>query len=434
MENEIKKTAVNAMDYALKQGCREVKVVVTTGCENEIEYRDGNVSRLVGSSGCQLSMGLYVDGRFSAVSTNRLEHGELMRFIDKGIENTRALEEDPCRMLPDASLYYSGGRDDMDLCDERYGEVTVDDRLSVARTVVEEMCDDRVISAAGMVDDNLVESYIVASNGFAGEMSRTRYAVSGQVCVRGLGDERPEDYWFASETDWSRLTKTGIGEIALGKVLKKIGSGRIGSGRYNVVVDRTVAAQLVTPLLSAMRGDALYRQSSFLLNKKEDTIASEILSVTDSPLQRGRIGARLFDRDGIALDKMNVIENGVLKNYYISQYMSRKMDVPATREETTILDFSLGDNTTADLIRSLGNGVLITGFNGGNCNGTTGDFSYGIEGYRVENGVIASPVSEMLMTGNMMELWSNLCGLSNDPLPHFSWRVPSLMFYDVILN
>jgi PmbA protein len=114
--------------------------------------------------------------------------------------------------------------------------------------------------------------------------------------------------------------------------------------------------------------------------------------------------------------------------------MSKKMGVQMTQGASTILDFALGCYDTAELIRCMGNGVYITDFNGGNCNGTTGDFSYGIEGFWVENGVIVKPVSGMLMTGNMLELWNNLVDTSNDPLGYTTRKVPSLMFANVVVN
>ena len=43
------------------------------------------------------------------------------------------------------------------------------------------------------------------------------------------------------------------------------------------------------------------------------------------------------------------------------------------------------------MMESMKKGVFITGFIGGNCNGSTGDFSYGIEGFLVENGKIDPP-------------------------------------------
>ncbi|MBR6520643.1 MAG: TldD/PmbA family protein, partial [Paludibacteraceae bacterium] len=233
---------------------------------------------------------------------------------------------------------------------------------------------------------------------------------------------------------WGCLQKEGVGVEALKRTVDKIGVDRIDSGVYDVVVDRRVASQLVSPLISALRGEALHMNSSFLLDKKGEKIGSEKLTIVDNPRQFGKAGAKLFDNEGIALLGMPIVEGGVLKNYYISNYMSKKMGVPMTQGGTTIVDFGLGESDTAGLLRNLARGLYITGFNGGNCNGTTGDFSYGIEGYWVENGVIVKPVSEMLMTGNMLELWNNFVDSSNDPLGYTAWKLPSLLFERVVCN
>jgi len=80
------------------------------------------------------------------------------------------------------------------------------------------------------------------------------------------------------------------------------------------------------------------------------------------------------------------------------------------------------------LIASLDKGILVTGFNGGNSNSSTGDFSYGIEGFLIENGKLTQPVNEMNITGNMLALWSNLVEVGNDPMLSSNWRIPSLVF------
>lgn len=84
-----------------------------------------------------------------------------------------------------------------------------------------------------------------------------------------------------------------------------------------------------------------------------------------------------------------------------------------------------------DLCRS---GILVTDFNGGNCNSATGDFSYGVSGFLFENGKITSPIDSMLITGNMTDLWSNLLAAGSDPVPGMSRQVPTLAFRDVTFN
>ena len=433
MEKE-KEMARYALDYALRRGCQQARVVFSAGEENEVEVRDGKVDKLHHSGGCQLSLSLFVDGAYSTISTNRLERDELERFIDKGIISTRFLEKDPFRGLPEKEMYYCGEMDDFGLYDAGFKNVDVDEKIAAAKATFDEIVDERVISAMAGVADTETYNYLIDSNGFEGEKRRTLYMSTAQVSVLGVGDERPEDYFYVNAQHWGRLQKEGIGVEALRRTVDKIGASRVESGVYDVVVDRRVAASLVSPLISAVRGEALHMKSSFLLDKLGEKIGSDRLTIVDNPRQHGVSGARLFDNEGIAVERLPIVENGVLKNYYISNYMSKKMGMPMTQGGTTIVDFGLGESDTAGLLRNLARGLYITGFNGGNCNGTTGDFSFGIEGYWVENGMIVKPVSEMLITGNMLTLWGNLVDMSNDPLGYTAWKLPSLLFAGVVVN
>jgi PmbA protein len=84
-----------------------------------------------------------------------------------------------------------------------------------------------------------------------------------------------------------------------------------------------------------------------------------------------------------------------------------------------------------DILKLCGNGIYVTGFNGGNCNPVTGDFSYGVEGFAFKNGNITHPVKEMLITGNMMELWNNLVAVGADARESARWQIPTIAFEGV---
>lgn len=86
------------------------------------------------------------------------------------------------------------------------------------------------------------------------------------------------------------------------------------------------------------------------------------------------------------------------------------------------------------MIAAVRKGIWITGFNGGNCNSATGDFSYGIEGFLIENGEVVHPVSEMNITGNMIHLWNQLVEVGNDPRTTSCWQLPSLHFEGIDFN
>ena len=87
-----------------------------------------------------------------------------------------------------------------------------------------------------------------------------------------------------------------------------------------------------------------------------------------------------------------------------------------------------------NILELCGSGILVTDFNGGNCNSATGDFSYGVSGFLFENGKITSPIDSMLITGNMTDLWNNLLAAGSDPVPGMSRQVPTLAFRDVTFN
>ena len=81
-----------------------------------------------------------------------------------------------------------------------------------------------------------------------------------------------------------------------------------------------------------------------------------------------------------------------------------------------------------DILSSCDSGIYITGFNGGNCNQTTGDFSYGVEGFAFNDGKITHPVREMVITGNIISLWQNIIAAGTDARECTRWQIPTLAF------
>jgi PmbA protein len=163
-------------------------------------------------------------------------------------------------------------------------------------------------------------------------------------------------------------------------------------------------------------------------------IASGLLTMTDDPHLPKAMGSRWFDGEGVATQKRTVIENGILQTYFIDTYNANKMKVSPTISGASVLTFKHGDKDLDGLISNLKRGILVTGFNGGNSNSSTGDFSFGIEGFLIENGGLVKPITEMNITGNMRSLWERLVAVGNDPRETSSRRTPSLVFDDVAFS
>jgi PmbA protein len=198
-----------------------------------------------------------------------------------------------------------------------------------------------------------------------------------------------------------------------------------------VAIDNRAGGRLLSYLGGAMSAASLQQKRSFLEGKLGQPITAAILSITDDPLVPKGFGSRKFDNEGIAAKQRAVIENGVLKTYFVDTYYGRKLNMAPTTAGMSNLSWKYGSKSQAQLLADMKDGILITGFNGGNSNGGTGDFSVGISGYRVRDGVIAEPLAEMNVSGNHLEFWKKLVAIGNDPFPYSSLRSPTLVFENV---
>src|SRR5690606_8851378 len=108
---------------------------------------------------------------------------------------------------------------------------------------------------------------------------------------------------------------------------------------------------------------------------------------------------------------------------YIDTYYGKKLNMNPTTGSSSNVIFKTGNRDMKGMIQTMKKGILITGFNGGNCNGSTGDFSYGIEGFYIQDGKIVHPVNEMNISGNMNGFWNNLTEVGNDIMEDHPVRI-----------
>lgn len=431
--NNNKKLAQWAIDYALKNGCQSAKSVLYANSNTSFELRNGKMDKLQQASEGGMSISLYVDGRYGNFSSNRLNQKELESFINNGIDSIKYLAQDTARKLPDSSRYYKGGNPDLKLYDSTINSVQPDDKVELAKKVADEILgkDDRIISVDSSYSDGESFAYRITSNGFEGESKSTWFSLSSGVAIKGEGEARPSDGWYESSLYFNDLIKDNVGRTGLERVLRKLGQKKIKSGKYTMVLDSLNASQMLRPLLSAINGSALQQKTSFLLNKLNEKIGSDKMTLTDDPHLVKAFGARYFDNEGVATKRRSIFDKGVLNTYFIDTYNANKMGIEPTISSPSVIVMETGKLNLNELIGGVDKGILVTGFNGGNSNSTTGDFSYGIEGFMIENGKLTQPISEMNVTGNLIQLWASLTEVGNDPRLDSSWRIPSLMFENV---
>jgi PmbA protein len=421
--------ADQVIEYALKKGAQQVSVAIDDSLSNDIEIRDQQLDKLTESNRNSLNISLYVDKKYSSHSTNRLKKEDLFKFIDEAIASTRFLAEDEFRMLPDPELYYKGGGSELNVYDTKLESVDAKTKIDLANQVMNEAFkkDERIISVSSFYSDSLSNRVLVTSNGFKGDEARSNVSLYATVSVKA-DSGRPSDYWYESALFFDKLKKTEIGKKALERALQKIGPKKIKSGKYAMIVENRAAGNLLGPFYNALQGYNVYQKQSFLAGSQGKSVASAVMTVHDDPSIPSGPGSRLFDDEGLASAKRVIVDGGVLQSFYIDNYYGKKLGMKPTSGSTSNVVFKLGNRDAATMTGNIKMGILVTGFNGGNCNGSTGDFSYGIDGFLIENGKIIHPLNEMNITGNMKQFWLNLIEAGNDIIEGSSFKIPSLMF------
>ena len=444
IENYELELAHLAMNLAANEGALKCRVCLTKSISDIIGTLNGEIDKVSHCLDRGLSLTLLVDGRFGTFSTNQLDEESLRDFVRKAVAMTRILAEDTLRDLPDPArcCAAAGSGDELGLYDPAYAEVTADERRRLALSAAAfgrapETDAYKLISEEGEYSDSEFDAVTLDSNGLFCRHKETSFEYGVEVTVQSTDGDKFSGFWWESSPSKSGLQLEHVGRTAICRAAAQIGTKPYASGRYKMVVDTNVASRLVSPVLSALGGYSLQQGNSFMTDTLGQKVFGEGVTLIDDCHIKGQSGSRLFDSEGVATVPGPVIENGVVKEYFINTYISRKMGLEPTVEDCSrahLMPWPKAGLSQQDILAMCGEGILVTGFNGGNCNSATGDFSYGIEGFRFEGGKIVAPVSGMLITGNFRELWKNLIAAGDDARICSAKLIPTIAFDNVDFN
>ncbi len=438
MNQELKDIASWSLQTAKAEGAAGCRVSINSERFIEISYRDRKPENIKEASTRELYIEVFVNQRYSGQSTSDLRQEALKSFIHNAVATTRLLAEDAYRTLPDPKYYQGRSALDLNILDSDYIKTTPHDRHALVKTIEESALDkggDKVISVTATQNDSHSESVVLTSNGFEGAIESTSYWAGAQMTIQDKGNRRPNGYNYVvaiSKKDFPSAEK--IGTVAAQRTLALLGAKKIKTETLPIIVENRVASSLLNGFLAGMYARNIQQKRSFLADQKGKKIGSDKFTLIDHPLFKSGLGSRLFDDDGFAAKKRIMVEDGVLKDFYIDWYYSRKLGWEPTSGNPSNLFIPPGKRSVEKIMKDLGRGILITGFLGGNSNSTTGDTSMGISGTLFEKGELVQPVSEMNIADNHLKFWHKLTEVANDPWIYSSRRMPSLVFTDVVVS
>jgi PmbA protein len=433
----------HVVEYALRQGCTAARAEMNYIEHFNIDTHNRHVDTLQQSTGVGMTLRLFVDGRYGTYSTNRLDASEIEQLIRQGVSITRCLSPDLCRTLPDPARYYrnttADSVPDLGNYDTSILSTTADTKRDLALQTAQALTvnDPRIITLDTAFQDRIGWQYLSDSQGFHGESRAGICSLVASVNLQGEGDCRPSDYEHRTAVGYGELHQLmdelpqSLADSAYRRAERKVGQHRIEAGHYTIVIEPRVVGKLLDPLIDVLFGAALYQKRSFLADRLGEVVASPLLTLTDEPQRYGAQGACLFDFEGVATATRDIFRDGVLCTYFFDTYYAHKLQTTPTFSGPTVLSMTPGARSMQEMLRSQPRVLLLTGFNGGNYNEVTGDYSFGIEGQLYEQGEAVTAVSEMNMTGHLIDLWKHLVEVGNEQRQTATGFIPSLMFEGV---
>jgi PmbA protein len=203
-----------------------------------------------------------------------------------------------------------------------------------------------------------------------------------------------------------------------------------------VVFDPRVAGGLIGHLAGAINGKTVARGTSFLKDKMGEPIFSRGLNVVDDPHRARGLRSKPFDGEGLENTRRSVVEDGVLKTWFLDLRSARQLGLASTGNASrgtssppgpsaTNLYLEAGEQSPEALIGEIDSGFYITEMMGMGINGITGDYSRGASGFWIEKGALAYPVSEVTVAGNLKDMFLALT-LADDLEFRYGINAPTL--------
>ncbi|MET0387196.1 MAG: metallopeptidase TldD-related protein [Polyangiales bacterium] len=428
--NKLIELGSQVVDRALAKGATVAEVGVSEGAHLSVKVRMGE-PELVEEAGSK-SLGLRVmRGQQVAVTwTSDLTEAGLARFIDDALELAELAQPDSFAGPPDpAQLSRAAQHPDLELFDPAVNDLDAARAIDLAKRAEKAALgvDPRLTNSEGAnVSRQSGASVLVTSGGFRGGVRGTYASISVHpVAEDADGKKRSGYYWsarrFANELEGAEA----VGLEAGRRTIDKLGSRKLDTQEVAVIFDPDAGRSILGLLASCINGGAIWRKSSYLLEREGQPVASPLVTVIDDPLIVRGPGSRPFDGEGLLSRKNVVVENGVLKTFILDTYSAKKLGKQSTGNAsrgsgggvgpaTTNLILQPGKLSVEQLLKSTDRAFYVTDMMGFGFNAVTGDFSRGASGFWIERGERKYAVSEVTISLNLDDILKRIDAVADD--------------------
>jgi PmbA protein len=303
------------------------------------------------------------------------------------------------------------------------------------------------VSQSGSFISNYSKTNIFNSNGLEVSGRDTTCSLSSQIIVK---DKVSKETSSGFEWQYERTLKTidafKVASIALKEAKQNLNRKKIKKMEVPIILTPRGTMQLILrPIASAINGETFQYRRSFLVDKRDEIIGTDYLTIEDNGLVDGAFGSAKFDGEGVPCQNKKIFEKGkflktgILHNSYTAGKDGVESTGNASRSSYRsipsigITNFILqsGDVNIEEMIKDVKKGILFD-YTGDTPNISTGDFSGLILiGNLIRNGEIKEPLNETMIGINLLNLFKNIDAVSRENKTYGSLQAPYVRVKDV---
>lgn len=424
---------------ATRSGADAADAVVIRSRSKSVSVREGKVEGTEASESDDIALRVFVGKRVASVSATASFDGQAL--AERAVAMARVSPEDKYAGLADESLL-ARTVDDLDLFDPYEPDAA---EMTAQALELEEAA----LSVAGVTKSGSAGVsagsgglVLVTSTGFAGSYRSTRFSRSVSA-IAGSGTAMERDYDYSSRLWHDALEECSvIGRNAGERAVRRLGAKKARTGPVTVMFDPRVARGIAGHLAGAMNGASVVRGTSLFRDRMGEQVASTNVTITDEPRKRRGQSSRPFDGEGVAGEKLVMIDKGVLGHWFLASPQARELGLQTTGRavrggssvtpSSTNLVLEAGEKSPEELMREIGTGFYVTEVFGQGVNMVTGEYSRGASGFWIENGELAWPVSEVTIASNLKDMFRRIIP-ANDLDLNYGTAAPTLVIEGMTL-
>ena len=420
------------LDLAKKLGASEASVIVRNSISETVNFRNQKLDESNRSDDLAIGITTFIGKKKSSISSSNLLDDNLKILIKKCVETTKNTPEDEFNSLPDKDLLAKETKN-LNLYDDTH--IKNDIKIEyLTRLEAEASKEKKIINTESSFTEDKSNFILANSDGFC-EGYKTSSFTASSVTVAKDEKSMERDYEYTSKCHLKDIRDAEeLGKISAEQTIKKLSPKKIGSDKIPIIFDKRIAKGILSTFASAISSSAISRGTSFLKDKINQKIFSNDLNIFDKPDILKGLGSKSFDTEGVKTETLQLVEEGVLKNYLIDTYNGKKLNLKSNGRcgGTSNLYFDNGKISLKDLLNSNSKCLYITETIGHGSNLVTGDYSVGATGFLIENGEFKFPINEITIAGNFKDMFKNIT-LANDLEFKYSTNSPTMMIEGMVV-